>query len=107
MAELPKIPPKHLKNGCYARADALEAHLEAAKAEVVQLRGTLSLAERSLRESWASEKRLAAELAEIKRTREQENARLRTALEKIAKHRLRGRKTQGALLAEEALKGDI
>jgi hypothetical protein len=71
---------------------------------------------RSLRESWASEKRLAAELAEIKRTREQErdyadvcyeNARLRTALEEIAKHRLRGRKTQGALLAEEALKGDI
>jgi hypothetical protein len=36
-----------------------------------------------------------------------ENTRMRTALEKIAKHRLRGRKTQGALLAEEALKGDI
>jgi hypothetical protein len=35
---LPKIPPKHLKNGCYARADALEAHLDALKAENERLR---------------------------------------------------------------------
>jgi hypothetical protein len=48
MSELPKIPPKHLKNGCYARADAIEAHLEAAKAELTQLRGNLSLAEEGL-----------------------------------------------------------
>lgn len=36
-AVLPRIPPKHLKDGCYARADALEAHLNAAKAEVERL----------------------------------------------------------------------
>lgn len=33
------------------------------------------------------------------------NARLRAALEKISKHRLRGHKTHAALLAEEALSG--
>lgn len=26
MATLPRIPPKHLKDGCYARANAFEAH---------------------------------------------------------------------------------
>lgn len=36
--QLPRIPPKHLKDGCYARADAIEAHLEAAKAENERLR---------------------------------------------------------------------
>jgi hypothetical protein len=46
--QLPRIPPKHLKDGCYARADALEAHLNAAKAENQQLRGNLSLAEDGL-----------------------------------------------------------
>lgn len=35
--QLPRIPPKHLKDGCYARADALEAHLNAAKAENARL----------------------------------------------------------------------
>lgn len=39
--ELPRIPPKHLKNGCYSRADALEAHLAAAKAENERLRAAL------------------------------------------------------------------
>jgi hypothetical protein len=38
--ELPRIPPKHLKDGCYARADALEAHLTAAKAEIATLSET-------------------------------------------------------------------
>jgi hypothetical protein len=37
-APLPKIPPKHLKDGCYARADALEAHLNAAREEIERLR---------------------------------------------------------------------
>lgn len=54
--KLPRIPPKHLKDGCYARADALEAHLndmtvqrdhwlETARekdAEIERLRGALS-----------------------------------------------------------------
>jgi hypothetical protein len=47
-SQLPRIPPKHLKDGCYARADAIEAHLTAAKAEITQLRGNLSLAEEGL-----------------------------------------------------------
>lgn len=45
---LPRIPPKHLKDGCYARADALEAHLEAAKAENERL-----TRERDERAEWA------------------------------------------------------
>jgi hypothetical protein len=40
-APLPRIPPKHLKDGCYSRADALEVHLKVATAEVERLRKAL------------------------------------------------------------------
>ena len=75
--------------------------------EVDRLRANLTLAEEGLANAtqehqqyvdWASPQleRLGREMVE--------NERMRAALVKITKHRLHGRKTQGALLAEEALR---
>jgi hypothetical protein len=81
--ELPRIPPKHLKDGCYARADALEAHLNAAKMEITQLRGNLSLAEEGLASAVQEAERWKAQEQITYRAAEREYHRLRDLLRRV------------------------
>lgn len=67
--ELPRIPPKHLPNGCYARADALEVHMDAARAEGALLRQQLSLAEDGLASYEQDNRWLRARLERIEQAR--------------------------------------